>query len=135
MALKKKVFSKVEIPEGKLVQEVPVVGEVAQIQPVEIKGPTFTAVIREPEVADFATTPLSISSYPFRTIERWVSDDGREIRKLEACPYGSNGIVLKTSTRFLDASGNVTACSEALASVPGVSMFTFEGKRRGQKGL
>lgn len=112
MALKKKVVIET-IPVAPPVEEAPVVVETVKEEPA----------------------PAPISSYPFRLIERWESEDKREIRKLEACPYGGNGIVIKTSTRFLDPAGNVTACSEAICTVPGVSMSTFEGSRRGKKEL
>ena len=77
----------------------------------------------------------SISAYPFKLIERVESGDGREVFTLEACAYGGNGIILRTSTRFHGTLGNVTACSESMCTVPGVSMSTFEGSRRGKKEL
>lgn len=121
MALKKKIVNAVSVPPK--VYEAPVMVEVAP------------AVLLVKESAKEEPAPAPISSYPFRLIERWESEDKREIRKLEACPYGGNGIVIKTSTRFLDPAGNVTACSEAICTVPGVSMSTFEGSRRGKKEL
>lgn len=105
-------------------------------KPVTVAPPVEeTPVVVEPVKEESTPIPAPISSYPFRLIERWESEDKREIRKLEACPYGGNGIVIKTSTRFLDPAGNVTACSEAICTVPGVSMSTFEGSRRGKKEL
>jgi len=102
--------------------------------PIPVAPPVEeTMVVEEPVKEE--SIPAPISAYPFRLIERWVSEDGREIRKLEACPYGGNGIAIKTSTRFLDPAGNVTACSEALCTIPGVSMRTFDGNRRGKKEL
>jgi len=59
-------------------------------------------------------------TYSFQTIARYVSPDGREIRKLEALEKERDPmVVIKSSTRFLDENGNVTACSEAMTTLKG----------------
>ena len=66
--------------------------------------------------------------YPFVEITRFEGPG--EIRKLEAAPYGfQHGVIIKTSTRFFDSEGRVTACSEALAVIPSVTVKDLQKGR------
>ena len=104
-----------------------------KLQPESRPEPVLEIVQPDPEPTLLPEPPTPKAKvevvYSSQTISRYESADGREIRKLEALEKDRDPLViLKSSTRFLDAEGNVVACSEALTTLKG-TLAALKGGR------